>query len=291
MNKPAIAFIGLGVMGTGMARNLMKNGYTVHAWARHPQKPNVQALKNEGIILHETLQEALKPADVVITIVGYPQDVESLYLQPDGILDHLESGKYAIDMTTSDPELAKTIHEKGRERGIHVLDAPVTGGDAGAKNGTLSILVGGNPEDFETVLSVFEAMGTNIRRFGEAGSGQKAKLANQILISGTMAALAEAWTYAKESGLDLELLYDALKTGASGSKSMDLYWPRLLKNDKEPGFYVKHFIKDMNLALNQAEKLDLDLPVLEKTRDEYVSLHEDDLGTQALVDYYDPKKK
>lgn len=285
-----IGFIGLGVMGSGMAANLMKNGYTVHGWARHPHKPGIQELKEQGLILHETMPEAVKASDAVITMVGFPDDVRSLYLTEGGILDLLGEGGVAVDMTTSDPELAAEIYEKGREKGAAVLDAPVTGGDLGAKNGTLTILAGGDEETFEQMRPVFEAMGQNIRYFGKAGSGQKAKLVNQILIAGTMAGLAEAWTYAEKSGLDLSLLFDALKTGAAGSRSMDLYWPRLLKGDMEPGFFIKHFIKDMNLALNEAEKMNLDLPVLQQTRDEYADLKEDNLGTQALVDYYRNEK-
>lgn len=286
MNKPAITFIGLGVMGSSMAANLIKNGYTVHGWARHPEKPAVQELAANGLILHDDMQEAIKAADMVITMVGFPQDVRSLYLDEGGILDTLQEGQAAIDMTTSDPALAAELYEKGKEKGIRVMDAPVTGGDLGARNGTLAILCGGDKDTFEEMLPVFEAMGENIRLFGPAGSGQQAKLINQILIAGAMAGVAEAWNYAQKSGLDPELIYDTLKTGAAGSKSLDLYWPRLLKDDKNPGFFIKHFIKDMNLADSQAESLGLKLPVLKLVRDEYASLDEGDLGTQALIDYY-----
>lgn len=276
-----IGFVGLGLMGSSMARNLMKNGFEVHGYARDPQK--VSGLVEEGLILHDTLSEAAALAEVMISMVGFPEDVREVYCSTNGILDSMSPGTICIDMTTSDPDLARELHELAAEKGIAMLDAPVTGGDVGAQKGTLTILVGGNDEDLNKVMPVLEAMGSSIHYMGEAGMGQQAKLVNQILIAGAMAGVAEAWNYALESGLDTEDIYLSLRQGAAGSKSMDLYWPRLLHDDLQPGFFIKHFIKDMNLAAEQARAKGLHLEVLETVLQEYRDLNEPELGTQALI--------
>lgn len=276
-----IGFVGLGLMGSSMARNLMKRGFEVHGYARHPQK--VTALVNEGLFLHDTLAETAALADVMISMVGFPEDVREVYTGESGILNHIREGSVCIDMTTSDPDLARELYALAAERNVAMLDAPVTGGDVGAQKGTLTILVGGNDEDLNRVMPVLEAMGTSIHYLGEAGMGQQAKLVNQIFIAGAMAGVAEAWNYAKESGLDAENIYLSLRQGAAGSKSMDLYWPRLLNDDLQPGFFIKHFIKDMNLAAEQAKQKGLHLEVLETVLREYQDLNEPELGTQALI--------
>lgn len=282
-----IGFVGLGLMGSSMARNLMKRGFEVHGYARHPQK--VTALVDEGLCLHETLAETAALADVMISMVGFPDDVREIYTGENGILNNVKEGSVCIDMTTSDPDLAKQLYDLAAERNVAMLDAPVTGGDVGAQKGTLTILVGGDDEDLNRVMPVLEAMGTSIHYMGEAGMGQQAKLVNQILIAGAMAGVAEAWNYAKESGLDAETIYLSLRQGAAGSKSMDLYWPRLLNDDLQPGFFIKHFIKDMNLAAKQAEHNGLHLEVLETVLREYRDLNEPELGTQALIHYSEKK--
>lgn len=282
-----IGFVGLGLMGSSMARNLMKRGFEVHGYARHPQK--VTALVDEGLCLHETLAETAALADVMISMVGFPDDVREIYTGENGILNNVKEGSVCIDMTTSDPDLAKQLYNLAAERNVAMLDAPVTGGDVGAQKGTLTILVGGDDEDLNRVMPVLEAMGTSIHYMGEAGMGQRAKLVNQILIAGAMAGVAEAWNYAKESGLDAETIYLSLRQGAAGSKSMDLYWPRLLNDDLQPGFFIKHFIKDMNLAAKQAEHNGLHLEVLETVLREYRDLNEPELGTQALIHYSEKK--
>lgn len=282
-----IGFVGLGLMGSSMARNLMKRGFEVHGYARHPQK--VTALVNEGLFLHDTLAETAALADVMISMVGFPEDVREVYTGESGILNHIREGSVCIDMTTSDPDLARELYALAAERNVAMLDAPVTGGDVGAQKGTLTILVGGDDEDLNRVMPVLEAMGTSIHYMGEAGMGQQAKLVNQILIAGAMAGVAEAWNYAKESGLDAETIYLSLRQGAAGSKSMDLYWPRLLNDDLQPGFFIKHFIKDMNLAAKQAEHNGLHLEVLETVLREYRDLNEPELGTQALIHYSEKK--
>lgn len=276
-----IGFVGLGLMGSSMASNLLKKGYEVHGYARHPEK--VQSLLSEGLILHDTLAGAAAEAEIMISIVGFPSDVRDIYTREDGILNSLPEGAIAIDMTTSDPDLAKELAALAAERSVTMMDAPVTGGDIGAKKGTLTILVGGNPDTMTRIMPVLEAMGTSIHYMGEAGMGQQAKLVNQILIAGAMAGVAEAWNYAAEMGLDAENIYLSLRQGAAGSKSMDLYWPRLLQSDLQPGFYIKHFIKDMGLAQKQAQARGLDLQVLNLVLQQYSDLNEPELGTQALI--------
>ena len=194
-----IGFIGVGIMGRSMVRNLMKEGYEVHIYAR--TKAKVEDVISEGAVFHDSIAECVKDRDAVITIVGFPQDVEEVYFDSGNILDSASPGTYLIDMTTTSPMLAEKICEEGTKRGFHVLDAPVTGGDTGAKEGTLSILVGGERQDYEACHPLFEAMGTNINYEGKAGSGQHCKLANQIMIAGTLSGVCEALTYAKEKDI------------------------------------------------------------------------------------------
>ena len=193
-------------------------------------------------------------------------------------------------MTTTSPMLAQKIYEAGTKKGFHVLDAPVTGGDTGAKAGTLSILAGGRREDYEACRPLFEAMGTNINYQGEAGCGQHAKLANQIMIAGTLSGVCEAITYAKAKGLDLPTVLRSVSTGAAGSKQLDIFGPKILAEDYAPGFFMKHFIKDMKLALTEANMSELSLDVLSQVLANYEELEAEgygDLGTQALMKYYE----
>lgn len=283
-----IGFIGVGIMGKSMVRNLMKAGYELHIYAR--TKAKVEDVISEGAIFHDTIAECVRDRDAVITIVGFPQDVEEVYFDTGNILDSAKEGAYLIDMTTTSPMIAKNIYEEGTKKGFHVLDAPVTGGDTGAKAGTLSILVGGEKADYEACLPVFEAMGTNINYQGEAGCGQHAKLANQIMIAGTLSGVCEALTYAKAKGLDLETLLKSVSTGAAGSKQLDLFAPKIMAGDYEPGFFLKHFIKDMSLALNEANRSGVCLEVLSQVLANYEELQAKgygDLGTQALIKYYE----
>ena len=192
-------------------------------------------------------------------------------------------------MTTTSPMLAEKIYKEGTEKGYHVLDAPVTGGDTGAKAGTLSILVGGLKEDFEKCMPLFQAMGTNINYQGNAGCGQHAKLANQIMIAGTLSGVCEALTYAKAKGLDPQVFLDSVSTGAAGSKQLDIFGPKILAGDYEPGFFLKHFVKDMKLALTEANMSELSLEVLSLVLANYEELEAagyGNLGTQALMKYY-----
>ncbi len=283
-----IGFIGVGIMGKSMVRNLMKSGFELHIYARTKEK--AEDVIAEGAVFHESIKDCVSGCEAVITIVGFPQDVEEVYFDTGNILDSADEGAYLIDMTTTSPMLAKKIAEAGSEKGFHVLDAPVTGGDGGAKAGTLSILAGGAKEDYEACMPLFEAMGTNINYQGEAGCGQHAKLANQIMIAGALSGVCEALTYAKAKGLDLQVLLDSVSTGAAGSRQLDTFGPKILAEDYAPGFFMKHFIKDMTLALTEANMSGLCLDVLSQVLANYEELAVEgcgNLGTQALMKYYE----
>lgn len=287
-----IGFIGVGIMGSPMVCNLMKAGFEVHLYARHPQKQTVQQAIEQGAKFHENQSEAVRGMDVVITMVGYPSDVREVYFAKDGILKTGDPGLYVIDMTTSSPDLAEEIFEEAEKRGIHAMDAPVTGGDAGAKAGTLSILVGGKKEDYESCLPVFRAMGTTIVHEGGPGMGQHTKMANQIMIAGTLSGICEAIAYARAKGLDCRKLLDSVSGGAAASRQLTLLGPKILDADYHPGFFIKHFIKDMKLAVEGAKREGLDLEVLHDVLDHYEKLAETgygEEGTQALIRYYDKK--
>ncbi len=284
----SVGFIGVGIMGKSMVRNLMKAGYELHIFAR--TKAKAEDVIEEGAVFHDTIRDCVKERDAVITIVGFPKDVEEVYFDAGNILDSAKEGAYLIDMTTTSPRLAEEIFKEGTKRGFHVLDAPVTGGDTGAKAGTLSILAGGEKEDFEACMPLFEAMGTNINYQGKAGCGQHAKLANQIMIAGTLSGVCEALTYAKAKGLDLETVVKSVATGAAGSRQLELFAPKIMAEDFAPGFFMKHFIKDMTLALTEANRSGLCLEVLSQVLANYEELQAagyGELGTQALMKYYE----
>ena len=279
-----IGFIGTGVMGASMVKNLLKNGYEVNVYNRTPSK--AKALEEFGAHFTESIKDCVSDADIAITIVGMPEDVRECYEE---ILKYLK-GHIAIDMTTSSPSLAKEIYHKAKELGTSVLDAPVSGGDTGAKNGTLSIMVGGDLDTFNECMPVFEAMGKTINYIGETGSGQHTKMANQILIAGTIGAVAEALTYARYMNLDERKVFEAIANGAAGSWQLSNNGLKMLNHDDNPGFFIKHFIKDMKLADDEATNKNLNLEVLKTVLEEYKKLQEEgyeDLGTQALYKLYD----
>ena len=282
-----IGFVGLGIMGKSMTRNLMKAGYELHIFARTRAK--VEDVIREGAIFHPSVGECVEEVEAMISIVGYPADVEEVYFGEKGILNSAKPGTYVIDMTTSSPKLAKRIYESAKEKGIHALDAPVTGGDTGAKNGTLSILVGGDKADYEACHAVFEAMGTNINYEGGPGCGQHTKMANQIMIAGTLSGVCEAMSYAKAQGLNLQTLLDSVATGAAGSKQLDAFGEKIMNGDYAPGFFMKHFIKDMNLAVEEANAQGLNLKILKQVLANYRTLEVEygDMGTQALIKFYE----
>ena len=252
MNTTTIGFIGTGVMGTGMIRNLLKAGFPVNIYTR--TKSKADALISEGCQWFESPSAVAAASDVVISIVGYPKDVEEVYLGDNGILKGKKGGT-VIDMTTSSPSLAKEIYHKAKSLGIDALDAPVSGGDVGAKNGTLAIMVGGDEDAFKAMNAVFSAMGKTLTYFGPAGSGQYAKMSNQIAIASNMMGVCEAIAYAQKSGLDPEKVIATLSSGAAGSWSLANLAPRMVKGDTAPGFYIKHFIKDMRIALESAAEM------------------------------------
>ncbi|EST12465.1 NAD(P)-dependent oxidoreductase [Sporolactobacillus laevolacticus] len=286
MAVKTIGFVGTGVMGKGMIRNLMKAGFTLQVYNR--TKSKAEDLLAEGAVWKSSPAEAAEGADVVITIVGYPKDVASVYFD-NGIIDHAKSGAYLIDMTTSSPQLAEKIYEAATEKGLHALDAPVSGGDVGAQNGTLSIMIGGNQEDAEALAPVFQAMGKKIVYQGKAGAGQHTKMANQIAIASNMIGVAEALGYAKHAGLDTDKVMESIETGAAGSWSLTNLGRRMLKGDFEPGFYVKHLIKDERIALESAEAMGFETPGLslsKKIYDELAEQGEENSGTQAIFKKY-----
>jgi len=269
-----IAWIGTGVMGESMAGHLLDAGHELYVYNRTVSK--TENLVKRGAKLLTEIKDAPLNADVVFTMVGYPKDVEGVYLGNDGLITTAKEGQVFVDMTTSSPTIAKKISEEFAKVGASALDLPVTGGDIGAKNGTLSIMVGGDKNIYEEkVLPLVKHLGKNITYFGEAGKGQYAKLANQIAIATTMISVAESFKFAKEVGLNLEDFFKTVSTGSGGSFSMTSYGPRILKNDFKPGFFVHHFIKDMRLALEECEKMNITLPGLEAAYKLYNELEEE----------------
>ena len=282
-----IGFIGVGIMGKSMVRNLMKAGFEVAIYTR--TKAKVEDVISEGAIWRDTVKACVSDRDAVITIVGYPKDVEEVYFGADGIIANAPKGACLIDMTTSSPKLAVRIYEAAKEYDLSAIDAPVTGGDGGAKAGTLTILAGGDQEAFDVCLPIFEAMGKNINYEGAAGNGQHTKMCNQIAIAGALAGACEALAYAKGVGLDPQTMLDSISTGAAGSVQMNNVIPRILKDDLNPGFFIKHFIKDMKLAEEGAGDAAVNLGVLDYVLSMYETLEAEgfgNLGTQALIKYY-----
>lgn len=283
-----IAWIGIGVMGESMAGHLLDAGHELFVYNRTVSKTD--GLVKRGATLLKEVNDAPLNADVIFSMVGYPKDVEEVYLGENGLIKTAKEGQVFVDMTTSSPTLAKKISEEFAKVGATALDLPVTGGDIGAKNGTLSIMAGGDKKVFEeTVLPLVKNFGKNITYFGEAGKGQYTKLANQIAIATTMISVAESFKFAKEVGLDLDDFFNIVSTGSGGSFSMTSYGPRILKGDFKPGFFIHHFIKDMRLALEECEKMNIKLPGLETAYEVYNELEEEvrnTNGTQAISKWY-----
>lgn len=274
-------------MGASMIRSLIKNGFEVVFYSRNRQK--TAATEADGAVWVSTAAEAARGRDAVITIVGMPSDVEEVYFGETGILENADPGTLVIDMTTSSPKLAQKIYEAAAARGLSALDAPVSGGDTGARAGTLSIMVGGDPESFEAALPLFKAMGTNIIHEGPAGAGQHTKMANQIAIAGCIAGVAEAIAYSEKAGLDTQKMFDSISAGAAGSWQLTNNGAHMLKDEFDPGFYIKHFIKDMRIAVEEADSRHLDLKITRDVLNMYVKLLDEgqgDLGTQAIIKYY-----
>ncbi|WP_072004091.1 NAD(P)-dependent oxidoreductase [Selenomonas sp. AB3002] len=287
MSIKKIGFIGTGIMGAAMAGHLLAAGFEVSVYNR--TKAKAEGLIEKGARWCGSPGECARGQDAVITIVGYPKDVEEVYLGKDGILSSAGEGAYVIDMTTSSPILAERIFTAAKQKGIHAVDAPVTGGDVGAKNATLSILVGGEESSFEALKPVFSAMGKNLVYMGSAGAGQKAKACNQIAIAGALAGACEAYAYAQASGLDLEKTFQAISAGAAGSFQMSNVVHRGLDGDFEPGFMLKHFGKDLAIGTETSAAYGAALPVLGQVLSEVRQMERQgkgDKGTQALLWYY-----
>lgn len=282
-----IGFVGTGVMGRSMAKNLMKAGYRLNVYNR--TKASAQELIELGAIWKDTVAEVAEISQLVISMVGYPKDVEEVYLGEDGLLAHAKEGSYLVDMTTSSPVLAKKLAAEGKKKGIHVLDAPVSGGDIGARDGKLVIMVGGEAEAFDAVIPVFEVMGKNNILQGPAGSGQYTKMCNQITIASNMIGVAEAMAYAQKSGLDPIRVLESIGGGAAGSWSLSNLGPRMIAGDYAPGFYVKHIIKDIKIAIDSAKEMGLNTPGLELAKSLYEKLAaegEENSGTQVIIKLY-----
>ncbi|EIT4517445.1 NAD(P)-dependent oxidoreductase [Listeria monocytogenes] len=282
-----IGFVGTGVMGSSMAGHLLEAGYEVLVYTR--TKTKAEDLLEKGALWIKTPGELANKVDILISMVGYPKDVEELYLGENGFLENLAVGTVAIDMTTSSPALAKKMAEFGREKGIGVLDAPVSGGDIGAKNGTLAIMVGGSEDVFLKVKPIFDILGSSVILQGDAGAGQHTKMVNQIAIASNMIGVTEAIIYAEAAGFNPSSVLDSISGGAAGSWSLANLIPRVLKDDFSPGFFIKHFIKDMGIAISEAKQMGLELPGLTLAEKMYQTLAEQGLseeGTQALIKYY-----
>lgn len=286
--KQTIGFIGTGVMGRSMANHLLQAGHPLHIYTRTKEKAN--ELLKAGAIWEESVAQLAQKVDIIITMVGYPKDVESIYFGDDGIINNARKHTYVIDMTTSKPAIAEQIEKAARKRNVHALDAPVSGGDVGAKNASLAIMVGGSEQAFTQMLPMFELLGTNIARLGEAGAGQHTKLANQIAIATNMIGVCETIVYAKKAGLNPSLVLESITTGAAGSWSLSNLAPRMIREDYAPGFYVKHFIKDMRIALEAAKEMGMHTPGLTLSLELYEDIAangENDSGTQALITYFE----
>lgn len=280
-----IGVIGTGVMGSGIINNLLQANYDVYVYNR--TKAHAQAVIDHGAVWQDSPRQIASVADVVITMVGYPKDVASQYYGETGIFAGTHAGQIAVDMTTSTPTLAQELAEAGAKQGVTVLDAPVSGGDTGANNGTLTVMVGGEKAAFDELQPIFKVIAKDTTLFGGAGRGQHAKMANQIMVAGTMLGMAETMSYARAAELDVNQVLQTLGGGAAQNWSLDNYGPRILADDYAAGFYVKHFIKDLRIALDEAAKLQLDLPMTALAEQLYTKLADEnklaDAGTQAIV--------
>lgn len=279
-----IGFIGTGVMGKSIVKHFLTAGHEVAVYNR--TKSKTDGLVEKGATWQETPAKVTNASEIIFSMVGYPSDVEEIYYGTDGIFSIDVAGKTLIDLTTSTPTLAEKIYQTAKENGAAAMDAPVSGGDLGAQNATLTIMVGGDQATYDQVVPLFEIMGKSYSLQGAAGSGQHTKMANQIMIAGTMTGMTEMLVYAKAANLDVPKVLETLGGGAAQNWSMTNYAPRILKTDYSPGFFVKHFIKDLKIALDEAEKMQLDLPATKLATELYERLADQGFendGTQALI--------
>ncbi len=282
--KTRIGWIGTGVMGSSMCGHLIAAGYRATVFNRTRSK--AEALVGRGATLADSPRAVSEASDVVFTIVGYPRDVREVTLGPEGALAGIRAEGVLVDMTTSEPALAREISEAARAKGVHAIDAPVSGGDVGAKEARLSIMVGGEKPVVDALMPMFQAMGKTIVHQGPAGSGQHTKMVNQILIATNMIGVCEALLYGHKAGLDLEQVLQSVGTGAAGSWSLNNLGPRIIAGNFDPGFFVEHFLKDMGIALAEARQMKLALPGLALAEQLYRAVEargDGRQGTQALM--------
>ena len=282
--KTRIGWIGTGVMGRWMCEHAMTKGYTATIFNRTRDK--AAPLIEQGAVWADTPKQVAENSDVVFAIVGFPHDVREVFLDRNGALAGSRPGNIFVDMTTSEPSLAREIYAAARQKGVFSVDAPVSGGDVGARNAGLSIMVGGDAEAVEAIRPLFECMGRTIVHQGGAGSGQHTKMVNQILIASNMIALCEGLLYGFKAGLDLETVFKSVSVGAAGSRALDGLGPRIMARDFEPGFYVEHFIKDMGIALDESKRMGVCMPGLSLAHQLYIALQAQGYGrkgTHALM--------
>ena len=271
-------------MGHSMAKHILVAGNELYIYSR--TKSKAEDLIAQGAIWCDSAKEVAQKADMLFTIVGFVNDVEEVYLGKDSIIEGAHEGLLCCDMSTTSPSLMLKIGALLKEKGTSFMDAPVSGGDVGAKNASLSIMVGSSEEDFNTAYPYFSLMGKSINLQGPLSSGQQTKMCNQITIAGTMIGMCEALVYAKKANLDLNAMINTISKGAAGCWSLDNLAPRVIKGDFNPGFMISHFVKDMSIALDEAEKMNLNLPGLKLVKDIYAALMKNGYesnGTQALV--------
>lgn len=283
MELKQIGWIGTGVMGNSMCANLMSAGYSANIFTRTRSK--AEELLQKGANWCSTPEVVAQNSDIVFSIVGYPDDVKSVFLGKEGVLSGNPNCRIIVDMTTSRPSLAEEIYDRAAEKMISSLDAPVSGGDIGAREGKLAIMVGGENAAFEAALPFFDVMGENIALMGGPGAGQHTKMSNQIKIASTMIGVVEALLYGFKAGLDLGSLLDVIGKGAAASWSLNNLGRRIVNNDFDPGFYIKHFVKDMGIALSEAAQMNLSLPGLALANQFYLAAMAqgyENLGTQGL---------
>jgi 3-hydroxyisobutyrate dehydrogenase len=279
-----IGWIGTGVMGSSMCGHLIDAGYALTIYSRTRQR--AEPLLDRGADWADSAAAVATVADVIFTMVGYPTDVRSVVLGPNGVLAAAKAGTVLVDMTTSEPSLAREIDSAARIHGVESVDAPVSGGDVGARQGTLSIMIGGEATTVTRLRPLLELLGKTIVHQGPAGAGQDTKMVNQVLIATGMIGVCEALLYAYRAGLNLDSVLTSVSGGAAGSWSLTNYAPRMLAGDLEPGFLVEHFIKDMEIALAEARSLNLALPGLALAHELYLALRAQGAprkGTQALI--------
>lgn len=281
--KETIGWIGTGVMGSSMCQHLLNDGHKVAVFNRTRSK--AEPLVKMGAEWCDSPADVAEKSRLIFTIVGYPKDVRQVILGESGILSKAEAGSCIVDMTTSTPALAVHIHKKAQQMEIDTIDAPVSGGDSGAREGRLAIMTGGQPEVFEKVKPYFELMGENITLMGGPGKGQHTKMCNQTLIATTMIGVVESLLYAHKAGMDMEKVISVIGKGAASSWSINNLGPRIASGDFDPGFFIKHFVKDMRIALDEARRMEVALPGLALAEQFYTSamaMGYENLGTQGL---------